>query len=153
MRFKKIVSIEKSLLAGELDFKQIQQSVKGEYENFNHFFVNLISMIKFAQYKKPDEVTVIITYDIEDNKIRRYISKYLIRKGCIRIQRSVFMVKINRKLYNEIKQTIKEVQEFYENNDSVIFVPVSEDMFSQMMVIGKEIELEISSQNANTLFI
>lgn len=45
-----------------------------------------------------------IMYDIEDNKVRRYISKYLLKLGCHRVQRSVFLADLPNDKYNSIRK-------------------------------------------------
>lgn len=44
-------------------------------------------------------MTCIVAYDIEDNRIRGKLSRYLERKG-IRLQKSVFAVEIERHVFN-----------------------------------------------------
>jgi len=92
-------------------------------------------------------------YDIEHNKIRNYIAKYLQRKGCTRVQKSIFLASTDRKKYDEIQNTLKSVQEMYENNDSVFFVPVSTDEIRAMKVIGKSVDFDLITGSRNTLFI
>lgn len=40
--------------------------------------------------KNTYSMTFFVMYDIENNKVRYQIAKYLERKGCIRVQRSIF---------------------------------------------------------------
>lgn len=94
-----------------------------------------------------------IMYDIEHNKIRNYIAKYLERKGCSRIQKSIFIANTDRKLYNEIHNTLKAVQEMYENNDSIFFVPASTDEIKAIKIIGKSIDFDFITGSKTTLFI
>lgn len=91
-------------------------------------------------------------YDIENDKIRTQIAKYLIRKGCIRIQKSIFLAEAERKLYNELSTTLKEVQEVYDNNDSILFVPVSSDELKSMKIIGQQLDIDFILNNRSTLF-
>ncbi len=93
-----------------------------------------------------------IMYDIENNKIRTHIAKYLERKGCIRVQKSVFIAESERKRYDEIHATLKEVQEMYENRDSIFLVPVPADHFRAMKVIGESIDFDLVTNQRNTLF-
>lgn len=103
--------------------------------------------------KRPDNMIYFIMYDIEHNKIRNYIAKYLERKGCSRIQKSIFIANTDRKLYNEIHNTLKAVQEMYENNDSIFFVPASTDEIKAMKIIGKSIDFDFITGSKTTLFI
>jgi CRISPR-associated endonuclease Cas2 len=93
----------------------------------------------------------IIMYDIEDNKIRTHLAKYLIKQGCLRIQKSVYLAKTSPAVMNNITGLIKEINELYENHDSVFVLPVPEDKFHNMKVIGKSVEFELVTQPRNVL--
>ncbi|MBN2664079.1 MAG: CRISPR-associated endonuclease Cas2 [Bacteroidales bacterium] len=93
-----------------------------------------------------------VMYDIESNKVRREIAKFLQSKGCVRIQKSIFFASAQHSVYADIHKTIKEVQEFYENKDSIIIVPVSTDEIRSMKIIGQNIDFDIIMNNRNTLF-
>lgn len=91
-------------------------------------------------------------YDIESNKVRTLISKYLERKGCIRIQKSIFLADLDRTIFEEIRSDLVEVQSSYENNDSIILVPISTDYLQSMKIIGQSVNVDIITKNKNTLF-
>jgi hypothetical protein len=55
---------------------------------------------------KAGEMLFMIFYDIEDNKVRRLIAKYLKQKGCMRIQKSVFVGKAAYVDFTEIYKTL-----------------------------------------------
>lgn len=92
-----------------------------------------------------------ILYDISNNKIRTHIAKYLEEKGCFRVQKSVFMAQLNRKLYLDIVSSITAIQEGYDNSDSVFFVPVSEDEIRGMKIIGKNLNFDLILRRKHTL--
>lgn len=92
-----------------------------------------------------------VMYDIESNKVRRVVSKYLLHQGCTRIQKSVFLADNDRLVYNQIKKDLKEVQECYENEDSIILVPVSTDEIQAMKVIGRNIDADLVLKTRNTI--
>jgi CRISPR-associated endonuclease Cas2 len=75
-------------------------------------------------------------YDIENNKVRNQIAKYLIKKGCTRVQRSIFLADLNTDTYEMIKSDLTEVQAMYDNHDSILIVPVSMEHIRAMKVIG-----------------
>lgn len=50
-----------------------------------------------------------VMYDIESNKVRYQVSKYLIKKGCFRIQRSVFLAELSHEDYSQIRSDLAEV--------------------------------------------
>lgn len=93
-----------------------------------------------------------IMYDIENNKIRTAIAKYLLKKGCQRVQKSIFFAESPRELYNQIVSDLKQVQETYDNNDSIFLVPVSTDQLRAMKILGQNIDFDIIAKNRNTLF-
>lgn len=93
-----------------------------------------------------------VMYDIENNKVRRYIAKYLERKGCIRIQKSVFIAEGERKLFDDIAATLLAVQQAYENHDSLFVVPVSTDQLKAMKIVGQGFNRDIFANPPNTLF-
>lgn len=99
-----------------------------------------------------EKMIYFVMYDIENNKVRTQVAKYLIKKGCTRVQKSIFLANTDRVVFNEIKTDLKEVQECYENNDSIFLVPVSTDEIKAMKVIGQNIDFDLILQNINTLF-
>lgn len=113
---------------------------------------DIIVYLKKIQQKKSNEMICFVMYDIEDNKIRVEVSKYLLKKGCQRIQRSVFLGKMNHKTYQEVYQTLKALQEVYENDDTILLVPVSENELQKMRMIGRDINFELTLGQRNVLF-
>ena len=91
-------------------------------------------------------------YDIESNKVRTLIHKYLKHKGCTPIQRSIFLANTSMDVYEEIKADLVAVQEAYENNDSIIVLPVSTDYLRMIKIIGQKIEVDVITHSRNTLF-
>lgn len=93
-----------------------------------------------------------VMYDIESNKVRALVHKYLKRKGCTPIQRSIFLADAPLETYNSIKEDLAAVQEAYENDDSIIVVPLSTDYLKMMKIIGHKIEVDVITHSKNTLF-
>ncbi|HRW12521.1 MAG TPA: CRISPR-associated endonuclease Cas2 [Syntrophomonas sp.] len=106
-----------------------------------------------TQNNNPRQMIYFIMYDIESNKVRTLVAKYLIRKGCTRVQKSIFIASTERPVFDEIRKDLKEVQECYDNSDSIILVPVSTDEIRAMKVIGQNIDFDLALKNKNTLFI
>lgn len=93
-----------------------------------------------------------VMYDIEDNKVRRYMANYLLKMGCTRVQRSIFLADLPSDKYNTIRNDLAEVQAAYENMDSILIVPISTDLLTSMRVIGQSIDVELITNKKNTLF-
>ncbi len=102
--------------------------------------------------KNSGNMIFFVMYDIEDNKVRKYVAKYLLKKGCTRVQRSIFLADLSGDAYQQIRNDLAEVQAAYENNDSIIIVPISTDLLSSMRVIGQTIDIELITKSKNTLF-
>ena len=93
-----------------------------------------------------------VMYDIESNKVRRYVVKYLERQGCTRIQKSIFLADLEMSKFNEIKNDLAEVQAVYENNDSILVVPITTEYLRSMKIIGQNIDTDVITHSRNTLF-
>lgn len=93
-----------------------------------------------------------VMYDIEDNRVRNLVSKYLIKKGCTRIQKSIFLADLPSEKYEQIRTDLTEVQSAYENLDSILVVPISTDYLKSMKIIGKDISVDVIIKTKNTLF-
>lgn len=100
----------------------------------------------------PKQMLYFVMYDIQNDKVRRLISKYLEKKGCQRVQRSIFFAETERAVFNQIKKDLQEVQETYENSDSIFIVPVSTDQLQAMKIIGQNVDFDIVIKSKNTLF-
>ena len=112
---------------------------------------NLLGIINNPQRKVTD-MLFFVMYDIESNKVRYQVSKYLLKMGCFRIQRSIFLAELSPERYEQIRSDLTEVQSCYENQDSILIVPVSTELLKSMKIIGKSIEIDIIMKTKNTLF-
>lgn len=106
----------------------------------------------FKEPFKPGKMISFVMYDIENDKIRTQIAKFLERKGCVRVQKSIFLASFERSKWDEIHRTLKEVQAMYENPDSIFIVPVSTDEIRAMKIIGQSLDMEMIVGSRNTLF-
>lgn len=93
-----------------------------------------------------------VMYDIESTKVRTSVVKYLQRKGCTRIQKSIFLADLSFDVCNEIKRDLTKIQALYDNHDSIIICPVSTDEIQNMKIIGHSIDIDIITHATNTLF-
>jgi CRISPR-associated protein Cas2 len=91
-------------------------------------------------------------YDIESTKVRNQIAKYLLREGCTRVQKSIFLADLPLDTYNRMRSELAQVQECYENQDSILIVPISTDYLQSMKVIGQTLDVDLILKNRNTLF-
>ncbi len=111
----------------------------------------ILNILKPAPIKST-AMTYLILYDISDNKVRTLVAKYLKSKGCVRIQHSVFLAHTENKHFQEIHTTLHEINGYYDNNDSIILVPVNASDVRSMKLIGKNINIDAITNKPNTLF-
>ncbi len=103
--------------------------------------------------KRPaSQMLFFVMYDIESNRVRRQVVKYLERQGCSRVQKSIFLADLPNAKYEQIKSDLAEVQACYENEDSILVVPISTDYLKAMKVIGQTINVDVITKSVNTLF-
>ena len=86
--------------------------------------------------RQRGDMLFFVMYDIESNKVRYNVVKYLERMGCHRIQKSIFLANLSIEKYESIKNDLAEVQSLYDNHDSILVCPVSSDLLRSMKVIG-----------------
>jgi CRISPR-associated endonuclease Cas2 len=108
--------------------------------------------ISTRYHLKATDMLYFIMYDIENNKVRTSIAKYLEKNGCLRVQKSIFFAESERKVFNQIYQDLKHIQELYDNNDSIFMVPISTDQVRSMKIIGQNTDFDLITGNQNTLF-
>ncbi|MBR8703090.1 CRISPR-associated endonuclease Cas2 [Porphyromonas levii] len=93
-----------------------------------------------------------VMYDIESNKVRTQVAKYLLKEGCLRVQKSIFLADLPIAKYDKIRSELAEVQACYDNEDSILIVPISTDYLQAMKVIGAAIDVDLILKRKNTLF-
>jgi len=102
--------------------------------------------------KKATDMLFFVMYDIESNKVRNQVVKYLIKTGCHRIQKSIFLANLSGDKFNKVKSDLAEIQTFYRNEDSILIVPISTDYLQAMKIIGKSLNIDVITKSKNTLF-
>ena len=102
--------------------------------------------------RRHSNMLFFVMYDIESDKVRRYVVKYLERMGCIRVQKSIFLADLEPSKYNSIRGDLAAVQAAYDNHDSILVVPVSTEQLRAMKIIGQKIDIDIIMHTKNTLF-
>lgn len=101
---------------------------------------------------KATTMNYLILYDIGHNKIRGYIARYLLSKGCIRIQKSVYLAHLTHKKFDEIHKTLVEINEIYDNEDSIILIPLNVSDARSMKLIGQNVNVDQIVDPPNTVF-
>lgn len=115
--------------------------------------IRLILRIIQSKPEKSTSMNYLILYDIENDQVRNLIAKYLLSKGCIRIQKSVFLVHSDHKQFDEIKDTLAGINETYDNHDSIILIPLNVSDARSMKLIGQNVNIDRIIDPPNTVFI
>lgn len=102
---------------------------------------------------KSTTMNYLIMYDIENNKVRRLVAKYLEKKGCVRVQKSVFLIHSDHKKFDSIRETLADINDTYENEDSIILVPLNISDARSMKLIGKNVDISRIVDPPNTVFL
>ncbi|EPR69794.1 CRISPR-associated endonuclease Cas2 [Cyclobacterium qasimii] len=115
--------------------------------------IRLILGILQQSPKKSTHMNYLIMYDIENNKVRRLVAKYLEKQGCVRVQKSIFLIHSDHKKYDEIRETLVDINDAYDNNDSIILVPLNISDARSMKLIGKNVDISRIVDPPNTVFL
>jgi CRISPR-associated protein Cas2 len=100
----------------------------------------------------PYDMLFLVMYDITDNRVRRLVADYLVAKGCMRIQQSVYLARTTGRIFREINESLREVQASYDNHDSILLIPVQASTVGSMKVIGKDVAIDSILDPPTTLF-
>lgn len=79
-------------------------------------------------------------------------SKVPTEKRCTRVQKSIFMADMPSEEVQDIAQKLTKIQKMYDNNDSILIVPLSEDYARAMKIIGQDVNIDLILHSKNTLF-
>lgn len=114
--------------------------------------LNALLNIVTTNQRPATNMLFFVMYDIESNKVRRIVVRYLQKKGCVRVQKSIFLADQPVAIFEQIKSDLAEVQACYDNHDSILIVPISTDYLRSMKIIGQDIALDVITKSKNTLF-
>ncbi len=98
-------------------------------------------------------VVFLVMYDISDDKVRRYVSDFLLREGLTRIQKSVFLGKRPVAAYRTLADKLKAMNAMYRNEDSILVMPLPEDKAYRMRVIGLDLDVRMVLARPNVIIV
>ena len=111
----------------------------------------ILDLLKKKEHQSSNMIFFVM-YDIASNKVRRAVVKYLQRRGCHRVQRSIFLADVKPEVCSEIQRDLAAVQAMYDNKDSIFIVPLSIDYIRSMKVIGENVDFDLILKTKNTMF-
>ena len=109
--------------------------------------------IEGLKTKPKNNMIYFVMYDIEDDKVRKKIADYLMEKGLNRVQKSIFLGETHQREYRKLGEALAEIQESYDNHDSIFMVPTTEEQLKNMHIIGSGINFILTLHRTNTVFI
>lgn len=154
---KALTFVEKMLLLKKAGIRQSGSTFHPETSEDDRLMELPERIKKILEISNKDNINAsdmlyFIMYDIENDKVRTSIAKYLKQKGCLRVQKSIFFAESERRVFNSIHSDLRHIQELYDNKDSIFMVPVSTDQVRAMKIIGQNTDFDLVIGNKNTLF-
>lgn len=125
--------------------------LKDECESLEVRMRSLIGIIN-KEERAENYMLFFVMYDIESDKVRTLVSKYLQKQGCTRVQNSIFLADLPIDVYEKIREDLKEVQACYDNHDSILVVPMDVDNLKSMSIIGKSLDVGLIMKTKSTMF-
>ena len=95
------------------------------------------------------EVSVVVLYDVEDDRIRTRVADVCLNYGLQRIQYSAFLGKINRNRRQEL--SLRLLEEVGGENARLRIIPVTEDALREMWVHDQYVRKAPGSETAKAL--
>lgn len=93
-----------------------------------------------------------VMYDISNDKVRNQLAKYLLGKGCYRVQKSVFLSDASTDTYSLICRELEQIQQFCEDIVQILIVPINRKSISELKVYGQSLDLGLIMKTQSTLF-
>lgn len=152
VEYNLVERIEKLKEAGFKFHKEINQEEADPLDSLSERIKKILGILQDKPIKSTT-MNYFIMYDIENNKVRTLVANYLLSKGCIRVQKSVYLCHSNFQKFNEIKKTLAEINEVYDNKDSIILIPINISDARSMKLIGQNVNIDQIVDPPNTVFI
>lgn len=124
-----------------------------DWEGMGSRVRNIVNLFSELQESTIDMTPYLITYDISDNRLRTHLMKYLMSKGMKRVQLSVYIGKASGKIINKMQRTLGEMCEIMGKDDSILIMPINQDVSKRMEFYGKNVRLDLDTKTKHTIFI
>ncbi len=92
-----------------------------------------------------------VMYDIAAPKRLNRIAKICLRAGVYRVQKSIYVGRLNANELDELKLEIQEVMDL--EDDSVYFFPMDRDDFERGNLLGKAFDKALASGEVKALLV
>lgn len=92
----------------------------------------------------------LISYDIENDKLRTRLAKMIIGRGAIRIQKSVFFADLSAQKTADLLVMLQDLAEELKTGDNIIVIPMYESVLEKMIIIGENLRFDEAINPPNT---
>lgn len=92
-----------------------------------------------------------VMYDITETKIRNKVIKVLKDKGLYRVQKSIFLGKLNKNQKDELKIIVEQC--YNEGTDSIYIFPTTTEYLYETDIIGSGFDRELVSNATVSKFL
>lgn len=102
--------------------------------------------------KRSDIMSVLtwVIYDIVENKTRSKVAKTCKQMGLIRVQKSVFLGKLENNRFDELGEICLDLID--ENSDSVYLFPFCQEDFRKIKVLGQGFDKKLVNDDVLAMF-
>lgn len=97
------------------------------------------------------ETLVWLIYDITANRKRSKVAKACLDIGLYRVQKSVFLGKLNRAQINELSDICNDL--INKDNDSVYIFPMCEKDFKKVKLLGQAFDKKLINDEVKNFFV
>lgn len=109
--------------------------------------------MKKTDHINSNDVIFLVMYDISDNYTRRTVVDYLLREGCLRIQRSIFMGNLPFCKMQNIARTLEDIYEGSSSDDSYIIMPLRKESIGAMVICGDRRNIDMILRRQDIVFL
>ena len=96
----------------------------------------------------------LVCYDIENDRLRTLLSKYLLRKGFERVQKSVFFIyRMTKKEKRDFVLYLEWLKPMLQAADSVILIPIQHAGYAKIRLYGSDAPREKFSRKNLVLYV
>lgn len=92
-----------------------------------------------------------VIYDITVDKTRSLIAKACKNKGLYRVQKSVFLGKLNGNQIDELKIMCEDI--INADTDSIYIFPMCQDDFKKVKLLGQAFDKKLVTDEVKSLFL
>ena len=96
------------------------------------------------------DILVWVIYDIVEDKTRNRVAKALKKTGLRRVQKSVFLGKLDSNRFDEIGERCRDLID--EDEDSVYLFPFCQEDFRRITVLGQGFDKKLVNDEVLALF-